>query len=213
MAVTRPIKLTLTNYPEGQSETFIAENNPERPEDGTREITFSQHLWIEEEDFMEEPARKYFRLFPGNEVRLKHAYVIKCTGCVKDENGKVVEVLAEYDPASRGGNVADGRKIKGTIHFVDQATAINAELRLYDRLFTVEDPDATEDSYLETINKDSLDVLTDAKLEASLAAARIGQAFQFMRMGYFTLDRVHSRPDSLVFNRTVTLKDSYKVPK
>lgn len=213
MAVTRPIKLTLTNYPEGQSETFLAENNPERPEDGTREITFSKHLWIEEEDFMEEPARKYFRLFPGNEVRLKHAYVIKCTGCVKDENGKVVEVLAEYDPASRGGNVADGRKIKGTIHFVDQATAINAELRLYDRLFTVEDPDATEDSYLETINKDSLDVLTDAKLEASLAAARIGQAFQFMRMGYFTLDRVHSRPDSLVFNRTVTLKDSYKVPK
>ncbi len=213
MAVTRPLKLTLTNYPEGQSETFMAENNPENPADGQREISFSKHLWIEEEDFMEEPARKYFRLFPGNEVRLKHAYIIKCTGCVKDENGKVIEVLAEYDPQSRGGSAADGRKIKSTIHFVDSATAINAELRLYDRLFTVEDPDAADVSYLETINPHSLEVLNNAKLEASLASAKKGEAFQFLRMGYFTPDLEHSTDDALVFNRAVTLKDSYKPGK
>lgn len=213
MAVTRPLKLTITNYEDGKTEHFTAENNPERPEDGTREVSFSKHLWIEEDDFMEEPARKYFRLFPGNEVRLKHAYVVKCTGCVKDENGRVVEVLAEYDPESRGGKVSDGRKVRGTIHFVDQNTAIDAELHLYDKLFSVEDPDGADVSYVETINRDSLEVLKHAKLEASLAGAQVGQDFQFIRMGYFTLDSVHSQPSALVFNRAVTLKDSYKLPK
>lgn len=212
MAVTRPIKLTLTNYPENQTEEFMADNNPERPEDGKRPVSFSRHLWIEEDDFMEEAPRKYFRLYPGNEVRLKHAYIVKCTGCVKDENGRVVEVLAEYDPESRGGNAADGRRVKGTIQFVDQNTSVDAELHLYEKLFSVEDPDGSDQDYLETINKDSLEILTHAKLEASLADAKVGESFQFMRMGYYCLDSQHSKPGALVFNRSVTLKDSYKLP-
>ena len=155
MAVLRPVKLTITNYPEGKSETFDVENNPNRPEDGTRTVTFSRNLWIEQEDFMEEPIKGYFRLFPGNEVRLKTAYIVRCTGCRKDENGQVVEVLAEYDPASRGGDPADGRKIRGTIHWVDAETALPAEVRLYDNLFSVPDPDNYD--YLEVLNKNSPD--------------------------------------------------------
>ncbi|MDD2214572.1 MAG: glutamate--tRNA ligase family protein, partial [Oscillospiraceae bacterium] len=212
MAVLDPVRLTLTNYPEEAHETFSVENNPERPEDGRRTVTFSKQLWIERTDFMEEPFRKYFRLYPGNEVRLKEAYIIKCTGCRKDENGNVTEVLATYDPASRGGNAADGHRVKGTIHWVDQANCLQAEVRLYDKLFLSEDPDADGRPYEAIINPDSLKVCREAKLEAGLAQAQIGEAYQFMRNGYFTLDNRDSRPDHLIFNRSVSLKDSFKLP-
>lgn len=212
MAVIDPVLLTITNYPEGQTETFEAENNPEDSAGGSRTVSFSRNLWIEREDFMEEPFRKYFRLFPGNEVRLKHAYIIRCTGCIKDNEGKVIEVLAEYDPESRGGNAADGRKIKSTIHWVDRETAVSAEVRLYDRLFTVEDPDSVDD-YVSILNPESLTVCTDAKLEADLAQAEAGHSYQFLRLGYFVPDNKDSSRDHLVFNRAVSLKDSFKIPK
>lgn len=211
MVVLRPVKLTITNYPEGKSETFEVENNPNRPEDGTRTVTFSRNLWIEQEDFMEEPVKGYFRLFPGNEVRLKTAYIVRCTGCRKDENGKVIEVLAEYDPESRGGDPADGRKIRGTIHWVDAETALPAEVRLYDNLFSVPDPDNYD--YLEVLNENSLTVLSDSRVEASLAHAKPGESFQFMRQGYFCVDNKDSREGALVFNRSVSLKDSFKKKK
>ena len=211
MGVLRPLKLILTNYPEGKTETFEVENNPNRPEDGTRTVTFSRELWIEQEDFMEEPIKGYFRLFPGNEVRLKTTYVIRCTGCEKDADGNVTTVYAEYDPESRGGNPADGRKIKSTIHWVDANTALDAEIRLYDNLFSVEDPDAGD--FLEALNPDSLKVLENAKVEPSLAAAKPGDSFQFMRQGYFCVDNRDSTPEHLVFNRSVSLKDSFKPKK
>ena len=211
MGVLHPLKLILTNYPEGKTETFEVENNPNRPEDGTRTVTFSRELWIEQEDFMEEPIKGYFRLFPGNEVRLKTTYVIRCTGCEKDADGNVTTVYAEYDPESRGGNPADGRKIKSTIHWVDANTALNAEIRLYDNLFTVEDPDAGD--FLEALNPDSLKVLENAKVEPSLATAKPGDSFQFMRQGYFCVDNRDSTPEHLVFNRSVSLKDSFKPKK
>lgn len=211
MAILDPVQLTITNYPDDLVETFEAENNPEDPSAGTRQVSFSKHLWIERSDYLEVPFKKYYRLFPGNEVRLKHAYVVKCTGARLDDKGQIVEVFAEYDPESRGGNTADGRRIRGTIQFVDQKTAVDAEVRLYDRLFTVEDPDAAED-YLSVINHDSLEVLNHVKLEASLADAQVGESFQFMRTGYFTLDNTDSSPDKPVFNRSVSLKDSFKMP-
>jgi glutaminyl-tRNA synthetase len=210
MGVVHPVKLIIDNYPEGKTETFTVENNPERPEDGTREVSFSKELWIEEEDFMEVPEKKYFRLFPGNEVRLKSAYVIKCTGCDKDENGKVIAVHAEYEESSRGGNPADGRRIKATIHWVDTKTALDATVRLYDRLFTVEAPDLADCNYLDFINPDSLKVVEGAKVEASLADAKPADRFQFLRLGYFCMDTKDSKPGKLVFNRSVSLKDSYK---
>ncbi len=211
MGVLHPLKLILTNYPEGQTETFEVENNPNRPEDGNRTVTFSRELWIEAEDFMEEPVKGYFRLFPGNEVRLKTTYIVRCTGCEKDENGNVTAVYAEYDPESRGGNPADGRKIKGTIHWVNAADALDAEIRLYDNLFTVPDPDAGD--FLEVLNPDSLKVLENAKVEPSLAAAKPGDSFQFMRQGYFCVDNKDSSAEHLVFNRSVSLKDSFKPKK
>ena len=211
MGVLRPLKLILTNYPEGKTETFEVENNPNRPEDGTRTVTFSRELWIEQEDFMEEPIKGYFRLFPGNEVRLKTTYVIRCTGCEKDADGNVTTVYAEYDPQSRGGNPADGRKIKSTIHWVDANTALDAEIRLYDNLFSVEDPDAGD--FLEALNPDSLKVLENAKVEPSLATAKPGDSFQFMRQGYFCVDNRDSTPEHLIFNRSVSLKDSFKPKK
>ena len=211
MGVLHPLKLILTNYPEGKTETFEVENNPNRPEDGTRTVTFSRELWIEQEDFMEEPIKGYFRLFPGNEVRLKTTYVIRCTGCEKDADGNVTTVYAEYDPESRGGNPADGRKIKSTIHWVDANTALDAEIRLYDNLFSVEDPDAGD--FLEALNPDSLKVLENAKVEPSLATAKPGDSFQFMRQGYFCVDNRDSTPEHLVFNRSVSLKDSFKPKK
>ena len=209
MAVLHPVKLVLTNYPAGQSEVFTVENNPERPEDGSREVTFSSNLWIEADDFMEEPIPKYNRLYPGNEVRLKGAYIVKCTGCKKDEQGNVVEVYAECDLDSRGGNALDGRKVRGTIHWVDENTAVEGEVRLYANLFTDPAPDAADKDFLQCMNPESLEVLTGCKLEASLAATQPQDRFQFMRLGYFCADSVDSRPDHLVFNRAVTLKDSF----
>ena len=211
MGVLRPLKLIITNYPEGKTETFEVENNPNRLEDGTRTVTFSRELWIEEDDFMEEPVKGYFRLFPGNEVRLKTTYIVRCTGCEKDENGNITAVYAEYDSESRGGNPADGRKIKGTIHWVNAADALDAEIRLYDNLFTVPDPDAGD--FLEVLNPDSLKVLENAKVEPSLASAKPGDSFQFMRQGYFCVDNRDSTPEHLVFNRSVSLKDSFKPKK
>lgn len=210
MGVVHPVKLIIDNYPEDMTETFTVENNPERPEDGTREVSFSKELWIEADDFMEVPEKKYFRLFPGNEVRLKSAYVIKCTGCDKDENGNVTAVHAEYEESSRGGNPADGRRIKATIHWVDTKTALDATVRLYDRLFTVEAPDLADCYYLDYINPDSLKVVEGAKVEASLADAKPADRFQFLRLGYFCMDTKDSKPGKLVFNRSVSLKDSYK---
>ncbi len=210
MAVLRPLKLTIVNYPADTTETFSIENNPARPDSGTHPVSFSRTLWVERDDFMEEPVKGYFRLFPGNEVRLKSAYVVKCTGCVKDEAGNVVEVLAEYDPETRGGNTPDGRKVKGTIHWVDAGTAAEAEVRLYASLFTEADPEGGEEDFLAGLNRDSLETLTGCKVEADLACAAAPQAFQFLRLGYFCVDNVDSRPGHLVFNRSVSLKDSFK---
>ena len=215
MAVLDPIKLTITNYPEGQSETVTVENNPNRPEDGTRQVSFSRDLWIEADDFLAQPIPKYKRLFPdGPECRLKGAYLIKCTGCVTDENGNVIEVLATYDPESRGGDPADGRKVKGaTIHWVDANNCVDAEVRQYDNLFNDADPDAAGKDYLSCLNPDSLKILTGCKLEKSLADAKAPASFQFMRLGYFCPDSKDSSPDHLVFNRSVGLKDSFKPTK
>ena len=210
MAVLDPIKLIITNYPENKTETFEIENNPNKPEEGTREITFSRELFIEYDDFMEEPVKKYFRLFPGNEVRLKSAYVIKCTGCKKDDNGKIIEVYAEYDRNTIGGNTPDGRKVRGTIHWVDAKTAINAEVRLYDNLFNVSNPDNGEKNFREYINKNSLKILKDCKLEYSLKDAKFPDSYQFMRLGYFCIDNKDSNDNYLVFNRSVSLKDRFK---
>ena len=210
MCVLHPVKLVITNYPEGKREEFEVENNPNRPEDGTRTVTFSRECWIEAEDFMEEPIKKYQRLYPGNEVRLKSTYIVKCTGCKKDENGNVVEVYATYDPETRGGNTPDGRKVRGTIHWVDVNNCESAEVRLYDNLFTVPDPDSGEGSFLDYINPDSLVVLNDCKIEKSLADAKAPQSFQFMRIGYFCVDNKDSSHEHLVFNRSVSLKDGFK---
>ena len=209
MAVLHPVRLTVTNYPEGKSERFTVENHPNHPEMGSREITFSRDLWIEADDFMEEKVGKFFRLFPGNEVRLKGAYVVKCTGCVKDAEGKVTEVLCEYDPASRGGDPADGRKIKSTIHWVDAHSAVDAEVRLYSNLFSDPEPDAADKNFLDCLNPDSLEILTGCKVEAGLEQAAAPAAYQFMRLGYFCPDK-DSTPEHPVFNRSVSLKDSYK---
>ena len=210
MAVLHPLRLTVTNYPEGQTEIFEVENHPNHPEMGKREIPFSRNLWIEQDDFMEEKVGKFFRLFPGNEVRLKGAYVVKCTGCVKDADGNVTEVLCEYDPASRGGDPADGRKVKSTIHWVEANEAVDAEVRLYSNLFTDPDPDASDKDFLECLNPDSLEILTGCKIERALAAARAPESYQFMRLGYFCPDSKDSTPEHPVFNRSVSLKDSYK---
>ena len=210
MAVLHPLRLTVTNYPEGQTEIFEVENHPNHPEMGKREIPFSRDLWIEQDDFMEEKVGKFFRLFPGNEVRLKGAYVVKCTGCVKDVDGNVTEVLCEYDPASRGGDPADGRKVKSTIHWVEANEAVDAEVRLYSNLFTDPDPDAADKDFLECLNPDSLEILTGCKIERALAAAKAPESYQFMRLGYFCPDNKDSTPELPVFNRSVSLKDSYK---
>jgi len=224
MAVVKPVKLTITNYPEGQSESFAVENNPNKPEDGTRQVSFSRNLWIEADDFLAEPVPKYKRLYPdGPECRLKGAYVIKCTGFVTDENGNVTEVLATYDPESKGGDPADGRKIKGaTIHWVDAENCLDAEVRLYDNLFSDAQPDGPDKNFLDCLNPDSLQILTGCKVEKAMAevAAKFDKqtnrtgvnapTFQFMRVGYFCLDNRDSTADHLVFNRSVSLKDSFK---
>ena len=215
MTVLDPVKLTITNYPEGQSETFQVENNPNDAEAGTREISFSRDLWIERDDFLAQPIPKYKRLYPdGPECRLKGAYVIQCTGCVTDESGKVIEVLATYDPNSRGGDPADGRKIKGaTIHWVDANNCVDCEVRQYSNLFDDPDPDAAGKDFLACLNPNSLEVLTHCKAEASLKNAKAPESYQFMRLGYFCPDSKDSAPEHLVFNRSVSLKDSFKPRK
>ncbi len=210
MAVLKPIKLIITNYPAGQTEEIRIENNPNKPEDGERTITFSREVFIESDDFMAEPTKGYFRLFPGNEVRLKSAYVVKCTDFKLSENGDVEEVYAEYDKETKGGNTPDGRKVKGTIHWVDASNSVDAEVRLYDNLFTVADPERAENDFTEYVNKNSLTVLKNCKLEKSLELAQVGDRYQFMRIGYFCVDNVDSKKGHLVFNRAVSLKDSFK---
>ena len=212
MAVLRPIRLTIVNYPEGKAETVTVENNPVDPSAGTREVAFSRNLWIEADDFLPEPVPKYKRLYPGGpECRLKGAYLIKCVGYEKDAAGNITEVLCEYDPESRGGDPADGRKVKGaTLHWVDAATAADAEVRLYSDLFLDPDPDAADKVFTDCLNPDSLEVLTGCKVEASLSGASVPANFQFLRQGYFCLDSKDAKPGHLVFNRSVSLKDSYK---
>ncbi len=210
MCVLHPVKLVITNYPEGQTEEFEVENNPNRPEDGTRVVTFSRECWIEADDFMEVPIKKYQRLYPGNEVRLKSTYIVRCTGCKKDNDGNVTEVYAEYDPATRGGNTPDGRKVRGTIHWVDVNNCVEAEVRLYDNLFTVPDPEAGEGDFLDYINPQSLTVLQSCKAEKCLSKAEAPHSYQFMRIGYFCVDNKDSAPGRLVFNRSVSLKDGFK---
>ena len=212
MGVLNPIKLVITNYPQEKTEIFEIENNPNDPSAGTHSVSFSREVYIEAEDFMEEPSRKYFRLFPGNEVRLKSAYVVKCTGCKKDSSGNVVEVYCEYDENSRGGNTQDGRKIKSTIHWVDVNTAVDATINLYDNLFSVSDPES-EGDFMKVLNPDSLKVLKNCKLENYLKTAELGSSYQFMRTGYFCLDKDSSKGEKLVFNRSVGLQDSFKASK
>jgi len=207
MAVLRPLKLVIDNYPDDQVEELDAVNNPEDASAGTRKVAFSKVLYIEQDDFREVPPPKYFRLYPGNEIRLRYAYFVRCTSVVKDESGNVVEVHCSYDPTTRGGDAADGRKVKSTIHWVSASQAIKAETRLYERLFTRENPDE-DDDFLNNLNPKSLEVLENCFVEPSLASASVGDKFQFERTGYFCVDK-DSQPNRLVFNRTVTLKDSW----
>ncbi len=209
MAVLRPLKLVITNYPEDKVEYFEVENNPNHPEAGTRTVSFSREIYIEQDDFTENPPKGYFRLFPNNEVRLKTTYIVRCTGCKKDNNGNVIEVYAEYDPATRGGNTPDGRKVKGTIHWVDTRNAVDAEVRLYDNLFTVENPEAGDKNFLDYINPNSLTILKNCKVEESMANVIPQKSYQFMRQGYFCVDS-DSTDGHPVFNRAVSLKDSFK---
>ena len=211
MGVLRPVKLVIDNYPDGQTEQLEAVNNPENESDGTRLVPFSKVLYIEQDDFMEDAPKKYFRLTPGREVRLRYAYYVTCTGCVKDAAGNVTEVHCTYDPATRGGQSTDGRRVQGTIHWVSAEHAVTAEVRLYDRLFTKENPDDPQDptDYKDYLNPDSLEVIADAKLEPSLADATIAERYQFERIGYFCVDSVDSSSEKLVFNRTASLRDSW----
>ena len=207
MAVLRPLKVVIDNYPEGQSEDFEVELHPEHPEFGTRKVTFSRELYVEQDDFMAEPVKKYFRLFPGNEVRFKSAYFIKCNSYDTDENGNVICLHCTYDPESRGGNSPDGRKVKGTIHWVNANDCKQCEVRLYDRLFSAEEPGKNGD-YFDDLNPDSLEVIENCLLEGGFENAKPGDTFQFMRNGYFCVDK-DSTEDKLVFNRTVALNSSW----
>ena len=207
-AVLNPVKLIVTNYPEGQTEEMEAVNNPENEADGTHTITFSRELWIEREDFMEDAPKKFFRMVPGKEVRLKNAYIVKCTGCKKAADGTIEEIYCEYDPESRSGLEGANRKVKGTLHWVSAAHSLPAEVRLYDRLFNVENPSADERDFRELLNPDSLTVLPNCYVEKYVAEQTATRYLQFQRIGYFTYDK-HSTPEKLVFNRTVGLKDSW----
>lgn len=210
MVIIRPVKLTVTNYPEGKREAFEIENNAEDDAMGARLVAFSRTLWIEQDDFMADPPKKYNRMFVGNEVRLKGAYIVKCTGYETDKNGNVTEVFAEYDAQTRGGNTPDGRKVRGTIHWVDTQTALDAEVRLYDNLFSDADPDGADKDFIDCLNPNSLETLTGCKAEKSLENAAPPDTFQFLRLGYFTVDNRDSTPSRLVFNRSVALKDGFK---
>ena len=209
MGVLRPLKVIIENYPEDKTETLSAMVHPQKPEMGTREITFSREIYVEQEDFMEDPPKKFFRLGPGREVRLRNAYFVTCREMVKDENGDVTALICTYDPATRGGNAPDGRKVKGTIHWVNAKDCLSAQVRLYDRLFTEEDPEKRGQDIIQNLNPASLEPLGDCKLEKTLSKALPGQVFQFERMGYFCLDAKDSADGAPVFNRTVTLRDTW----
>ncbi|MDY2607873.1 MAG: glutamate--tRNA ligase family protein, partial [Lachnospiraceae bacterium] len=211
MAVLDPIKLVIDNYPEGQVEYFDVINNPENEEMGTRKVPFSRELYIDREDFMEEPPKKYFRLFPGNEVRLMNAYFVKCESFIKDENGKVTEIHCTYDPETRSGSGFTGRKVKGTIHWVSAAHAVNAEVRLYENIIDEEKGKLNEDGTL-NLNPNSLTVLKNCYIEESIKSAKKEDSFQFVRQGYFCVDYKDTTDDKLVFNRIVSLKSSFKLP-
>ena len=210
MGVLRPLKVVIENYPEDQIDELEAANHPADESFGKRIVPFSREVYVEQDDFLEDAPRKYFRLSPGREVRLRYAYLVTCTGVVKDDDGNVIEVRCTYDPESKGGNAPDGRKVKGTIHWVSAKHAVDAEVRLYDRLFSLESPDDVPEGqdWKDGLNPDSLEILSDAKLEPSLAAAEPGARFQFERNGYFCVDQ-NSAPEKLTFNRTATLRDSW----
>ncbi|MEO8035016.1 MAG: glutamine--tRNA ligase, partial [Acidobacteriota bacterium] len=207
MGVLRPLRVVIENYPEGQTEEFETANNPDDPGAGTRRVPFSRVLYIERDDFMEDPPKKFFRLAPGREVRLRSAYFITCTSVVKDDAGNITELRATYDPATRGGDSPDGRKPKGTLHWVAAEHAVACEVRLYDRLFKVEDPDA-DGEFIEHMNPHSLETIVGAMIEPSVRGSAPGSRFQFERLGYFCVDG-DSSAEQLVFNRTATLKDSW----
>lgn len=211
MAILKPVKLIIDNYPKGQTEELEVPNNLENPELGTRKVTFGRELYIEQEDFMEEPPRKYFRMFPGNEVRLMNAYFVTCTGYEKDEEGNITEIHCTYDPASKGGNSPDGRKVKGTIHWVDASSALPAECRLYENIIDEEKGVYNEDGSL-NLNPNSLTVLNDCVVESNFAGVQAYDKFQFVRNGFFCVDSHDSTPEALVFNRIVSLKSSFKLP-
>ncbi|MBP7962782.1 MAG: glutamine--tRNA ligase/YqeY domain fusion protein [Caldilineaceae bacterium] len=209
MVVLNPLKVVITNYPEGQVDMLEAINNPEDESAGTRMVPFSKEFYIEQDDFMEEPYRKFYRLAPGREVRLRYAYFVTCTDVIKDENGEIVELHCTYDPATKGGDAPDGRKVKGTLHWVSAAHAVDAEIRNYDRLFSAETPGSTTGNWMDDLNPASLEILTNAKLEPALVDAEMGVTVQFERQGYYTPDSVDSSPDHLVFNRTIALRDGW----
>lgn len=210
MAVLRPLKVIIDNYPEGKTEELEVEINPNKPEEGTRKVTFSREIYVEKEDFMIEPIKKYFRLFPGNEVRLKSAYFVKCTGYDTDENGEVTAVHCTYDPETKGGDSPDGRKVKGTLHWVSGADSRSCEVRLYDRLFNNPNPsDESSGSFKDNLNPDSLQILENCLVEGSIKNSKPGDVFQFMRQGYFCVD-TKSTDEKLIFNRTVALNSSFK---
>ena len=207
-AVLNPVKLVITNYPEGMTEEMEAINNPENEADGSHTITFSRNLWIERDDFMEDAPKKFFRMTPGKEVRLKNAYIIMCTGCTKDADGNIVEIQAEYDPTSKSGMDGANRKVKGTLHWVSADHCKKAEVRIYERLFSVENPSADERDFHELLNPDSLNVLNECYVEDFLQTKKPGDYLQFQRIGYFMLDP-DTTSDKLVFNKTVGLKDTW----
>ena len=210
MAVLNPLKVVITNYPEGQTETVEMENNPEDPEAGTHAMPFSREIYIERDDFMENPPKKFFRLFPGGEVRLKGAYIIKCEEVIKDADSNITELRCTYDPDSRSGMPGASRKVKGTLHWVSAEHAYDATARIYDLLFSVENPSAEEGDFRDLLNPDSLKVIEGIKVEPFIAEkARPGEKFQFQRIGYFTPDP-DSKPGNLIFNRTIALKDSWE---
>jgi glutaminyl-tRNA synthetase len=211
MAVLRPLRVVLENYPEGRVEAFDVPNHPEDPSLGTRKVPFSRVLYVEREDFMEDPPKRFFRLAPGREVRLRSAYFVRCTGVVKDERGEVIELRCTYDPETRGGNAPDGRKVKVTLHWVSAPHAAEAEVRLYDRLFLKENPDDDSDGrgFKDALNPASLERLTGCRVEPCLANAAAGDRFQFERIGYFCADAVESKPGRPVWNRIVSLKDAW----
>jgi glutaminyl-tRNA synthetase len=211
MGVLNPLKVVIVNYPEDKSEMLTAINNPKNPDAGTREVPFSRVLYIERDDFQEDPPKKFFRLAPGREVRLRYAYYITCTDVIKDEkSGEIVELHCTYDPETHGGNAPDGRKVKATLHWVSAMHAVTADVRLYDRLFSTPDPTGdAEVNFITYLNPDSLEILSECKLEPSLRTVNAGQRFQFERLGYFCVDTRDSTPGKPVFNRTVTLRDTW----